>query len=113
MVLLKENHTHLTEAETLDRKSGGAEGSAVPRTLPGNVFDRAHRSGEIRGFFSVLSHPLRVAQDVSPISANLRDLFIQNAHKIVILRVCNFIGFEKKLMLKTKGLGASKVAKNQ
>jgi hypothetical protein len=34
-------------------------------------------------------------------------------HKNVILRVCNFIGFEKKLMLKTKGLGASKVAKNQ
>jgi hypothetical protein len=31
----------------------------------------------------------------------------------VIPRVCNFIGFEKKLTLKTKGLGASKVAKNQ
>jgi hypothetical protein len=38
----------LTEAATLDRKSGGAdlsrravEGSAVPRTFPGNVFDRA------------------------------------------------------------------------
>jgi hypothetical protein len=31
----------------------------------------------------------------------------------VIPRACDFIGFEKKLMLKTKGLGASKVAKNQ
>jgi hypothetical protein len=38
----------LTEAATLDRKSGGAdlsrravEGSAVPRTFPGNVFDSA------------------------------------------------------------------------
>jgi hypothetical protein len=31
----------------------------------------------------------------------------------VIPRVCNFIGFEKKLTLKTKGLGASKAAKNQ
>ena len=76
VVLPKENHMQLTEAATLDRKSGEAEGSAVPRTLPGNVFDRAHRSGEpapacrgIRGFFSVLSHPLRVAQDVSPGSA--------------------------------------------
>src|SRR5580704_19701059 len=75
-VLPKENHMHLTEAATLDRKSGEAEGSAVPRTLPGNVFDRAHRSGEpapacrgIRSFFSVLSHPLRVTQDVSPGSA--------------------------------------------
>jgi len=27
----------LTEAATLDRKSGEAEGSAVPRTLPGNA----------------------------------------------------------------------------
>jgi hypothetical protein len=34
-------------------------------------------------------------------------------HKTVILRVCNFIGFEKKLMLKTKGLRGSKVGKNQ
>jgi hypothetical protein len=37
----------------------------------------------------------------------------QAPNKVVILRVCNFIGFEKKLTLKTKGLGASKVAKNQ
>src|SRR3984893_17721838 len=29
VVLLKENHTHPTEAATLDRKSGEAEGSAV------------------------------------------------------------------------------------
>jgi hypothetical protein len=32
MVLRKDNHTHLIEVTTLDRKSGGAEGSAVPRT---------------------------------------------------------------------------------
>ncbi len=45
VVLPKENHMQLTEAATLDRKSGEAdlsrpavEGSAVPRTLPGNVF---------------------------------------------------------------------------
>jgi hypothetical protein len=38
VVLPKENHMHLTEAATLDRKSGEAEGSAVPRTLLGNVF---------------------------------------------------------------------------
>ena len=38
VVLPKENHMHLTEAATLDRKSGEAEGSAVLRTLPGNVF---------------------------------------------------------------------------
>ena len=51
-VLPKENHMQLTEAATLDRKSGEAdlsrpprlavgravEGSAGPRTLPGNVF---------------------------------------------------------------------------
>ena len=30
----------------------------------------------------------------------------------VIPRVCNFIGFEKRLVLKTKGLGASKVGKS-
>jgi hypothetical protein len=48
-----------------------------------------------------------------PISANLFGMFFLNSRKNVILRVCNFIGFEKKLMLKTKGLGASKVAKNQ
>jgi hypothetical protein len=38
VVLLKENHMHLTEATTLHRKSGEAEGSAVLRTLRGNVF---------------------------------------------------------------------------
>jgi hypothetical protein len=38
VVLFKENHTQPTEAATLDRKSGEAEGSAVPRTLLGNVF---------------------------------------------------------------------------
>jgi hypothetical protein len=38
VVLPRENHMPLTEAATLDRKSGGAEGSAVPRTLPGYVF---------------------------------------------------------------------------
>ncbi len=38
VVLLKENHMQLTEATTLDRKSGEAEGSAVPRTFRGNVF---------------------------------------------------------------------------
>jgi hypothetical protein len=37
VVLLKENHMQLTEAATLDRKSGGAEGSAVPRTSAGNA----------------------------------------------------------------------------
>jgi hypothetical protein len=44
VVLPKENHTQLTVAATLDRKSGGAdlsrravEGSAVPRTSPGNA----------------------------------------------------------------------------
>jgi hypothetical protein len=38
VVLPKENHMQLSEAAALDRKSGGAEGSAVPRTFPGNVF---------------------------------------------------------------------------
>jgi hypothetical protein len=37
--------------------------------------------------------------------------FRQFSHRIVILRVCNFIGFAKKLTLKTKSLGASKIAK--
>jgi hypothetical protein len=36
VVLPKENHTQSTEAATLDRKSGEAEGSAVPRTSRGN-----------------------------------------------------------------------------
>jgi hypothetical protein len=38
VVLPIENHMQLTEAATLDRKSGGAEGSAVPRTFRGHVF---------------------------------------------------------------------------
>jgi hypothetical protein len=38
VVLREENHMRLTEVATLDRKSGEAEGSAVPRTLLGNVF---------------------------------------------------------------------------
>jgi hypothetical protein len=38
VVLPKENHIQLTEAATLDRKSGEAEGSAVPRTRRGDVF---------------------------------------------------------------------------
>src|SRR5271168_1701606 len=33
VVLLKENHMQWTEAATLHRKSGGAEGPAVPRTI--------------------------------------------------------------------------------
>ena len=44
VVLPKENHKQLAEATSLDRKSGGAdlsrravEGSAVPRTSPGNA----------------------------------------------------------------------------
>jgi hypothetical protein len=37
VVLPKENHMQWTEATTLDRKSGEAEGSAVPRTSPGNA----------------------------------------------------------------------------
>jgi hypothetical protein len=37
VVLHKENHMQLTEPATLDRKSGGAEGSAVslhPKQMP-------------------------------------------------------------------------------
>ena len=37
MLLPKENHKQLAEATSLDRKSGEAEGSAVPRTSPGNA----------------------------------------------------------------------------
>ena len=37
VVLLKENHMQLTEAATLDRKSGGAERSAVLQTFRGNA----------------------------------------------------------------------------
>jgi hypothetical protein len=43
VVLSKENHTQLIEITTLDRKSGEAEGSAVPRILPGNVFSRSRQ----------------------------------------------------------------------
>jgi hypothetical protein len=43
VVLSKENHTQLTEAATLDRKSGEAEGSAVPRTPTGNAEYDAQR----------------------------------------------------------------------
>ncbi len=37
VVLLKENHMQLTEAATLDRKFGEAEGSAGPQTTTGNA----------------------------------------------------------------------------
>jgi hypothetical protein len=50
VALPKENHMQSTEAPTLDRKSGEAEGSAVPRTLPGNVF-RSERQA-FSGVFS-------------------------------------------------------------
>src|SRR5450631_2381657 len=42
VVLPKENHMHSTEAATLDRKSGEAEGSAVPRTFRGSVDSPRH-----------------------------------------------------------------------
>src|SRR5271156_4421434 len=58
----------LTEAATLHRKSGGAEGSAVPRIFPGNeeilcsnrivISTGAQRSGEICGFFLGFSRRL-------------------------------------------------------
>jgi hypothetical protein len=38
---LKRTTWALIEAAILDRKSGEAEGSAVPRTPPGNVFDQS------------------------------------------------------------------------
>ena len=37
VVLFKENHMQSTEATTLNRKSGEAEGSAVPQTSAGNA----------------------------------------------------------------------------
>ena len=46
----------LTEAATLDRKSGEAEGSAVPRPYPGNVFDNVVERSTVSG--SVLIHAL-------------------------------------------------------
>ena len=42
VVLPKENHIQLTEAATLDRKSGEAEGSAVPRSTTGEAEYDAH-----------------------------------------------------------------------
>jgi hypothetical protein len=42
VVLFKENHTQPTEATILDRKSGEAEGSAVPRPFVEMFFDRAY-----------------------------------------------------------------------
>ena len=74
VVLLKENHMELTEAATLDRKSGGAEGSAVPRTLRGYVF-RPERSVVERSAASVfssqanLTRPHRVPNPLSPLQA--------------------------------------------
>jgi hypothetical protein len=38
---IEESRMKFADPTKLDRKSGAAEGSAVPRTLPGNVFDRA------------------------------------------------------------------------
>jgi hypothetical protein len=56
VVLPKENHMQLTEAATRDRKSGEAEGSAVPRTFPGNVFRQsAAEWRDLRLLFA--SHP--------------------------------------------------------
>jgi hypothetical protein len=56
VVLRKENHMQLTEATTLDRKSGEAEGSAVPRTSPGNVFSRG-RSDPVLSRRRHMRHP--------------------------------------------------------
>ena len=47
VVLLKENHKPLTEAATLDRKSGGAEGSAGLLTRLKMFFPS--RKQELRG----------------------------------------------------------------
>jgi hypothetical protein len=52
VVLPKENHMQLTEAETPDRKSGEAEGSAVLRTFLGNVFPTNHSVVERSAVFS-------------------------------------------------------------
>jgi hypothetical protein len=48
VVLPKENHMQLTEAATLVRKSGEAEGSAVRGPFVDMFFDRAQRSGAER-----------------------------------------------------------------
>jgi hypothetical protein len=47
VVLSKENHMQLTELTTLDRKSGGAEGSAVfqPTTESSGKHGSNHRHG--------------------------------------------------------------------
>ena len=47
VVLPKENHIQLTEAATLDRKSGGAEGSAVrlPVASPAQGYHSTIRDG--------------------------------------------------------------------
>ena len=58
VVLSKEDHTRLTEAATLDRKSREAEGSAVQRTRPGNVFPV---ESVPRGKLNELSHPRRTS----------------------------------------------------
>ena len=46
-----------------------------------------------------------------PISAKISNL--SHPSPLVIPRACDFIGFSKKPILKTKPLGASKSAKNQ
>jgi hypothetical protein len=99
----REPHT-VVRSRNLDRKSGEAEGSAVRHSGAPNLPFYNH-------------FPLVILR-----ACDFFDLFVFSASnqpissprdKAVILRVCNFIGFEKKLMLKTKGLGASKVGKNQ
>src|SRR5580700_5629481 len=74
VVLPKENHMQLTEAATLDRKSGEAdlsrravEGSAVPRTPRGNVFrpDRSVVERSAVSFF-VLTHTLSLLRPYGP-----------------------------------------------
>jgi hypothetical protein len=59
VVLPKENHMQLTEAATLDRKSGEAEGSAIPQTLPGNVFPQSgsETGGDLRCLPSGTGYP--------------------------------------------------------
>jgi hypothetical protein len=47
-VLRKENHTRLTEAATLDRKSGAAEGSAVSLQVYSHPLLRANRAASMR-----------------------------------------------------------------
>jgi hypothetical protein len=55
---VEESRMKFADHTKLDRKSGEAEGSAVPRTFLGNVFDRAYpdfllrcrRQGRVCGF---------------------------------------------------------------